>query len=237
MINPALLIADIVYPCSCVSCMMPVGSREYHLCAGCRERLKVAGRSCPVCGGLLKNGGCGLCSTRKFYPERNIAVYEYDDVIRKLLHGLKFHGLRNIYRNFIPLMAETAADIYSDSNAVTYVPMSGRKEAERGYNQSGLIAGGMAGMLSIPCVNFLAERRGFKTQRELGRTDRYINVIDRYRPVNIKILKHKTIILVDDVFTTGATINECARQLLAAGAGKVYSMAVARADPENIDNI
>lgn len=237
MNNPAVIIADLLYPCSCVSCGSPVNSNEYHLCKSCRDRLKTAAHSCTVCGGMLNGPECAICSTRIFYPSRNVAVYEYGDVIKMLLHGLKFQRLKNIYKNFIPLMADVAGDIFGDAQVITFVPMSARKEAERGYNQSGLIAGGMGRALSLPCVTLLAERRGFRTQRELGRTDRYINVIDRYKAVNIKKIKHKTVILVDDVFTTGATINECSRQLLLNGAEKVYSIAVARADPENVDNI
>jgi len=238
MTRCAGLIGDLIFPSCCVSCGRFVTFSENHLCPSCRGLLKPAENSCSICGGFVRTGEpCVLCSSRKFYPERNITLFEYDRLLKGLLHGLKFGGLKDIHRNFIPGLAAAFMEFSPEPDWVTFVPMNRRKEAERGYNQSMLLAEGLAGMLSVPCRAFLQERGGYEKQRELGKTARYINVIDRYRAVNINLLKDRTVVLVDDVFTTGATINECARQLLDKGAFKVFTLTVARANPENIENI
>jgi ComF family protein len=164
----------------------------------------------------------------------NIPVYEYSGSVKKLLHGLKFRSLRNAYRIFVPEMAAAVASMAVKPDLITPVPMSRRKLAKRGYNQSFLIAAALGRELGIPCVQLLKERPGFRSQRGLGRLERYINVIDRYKAHDINKFNGRTVLLVDDVFTTGSTINECSRQLLRCGAYAVYSITVARADPDKL---
>ncbi len=228
------LIVDIVFPCFCVNCGKWVRSVDYHICPGCRSYIKPAEKSCSVCGGLLDPGGCIICGTRKVYTAGNVPVYEYSGSVKKLLHGLKFRSLKGAYMNFVPEMTRAAFGLPQVPELVTFVPMSRRKQAARGYNQSRLIAQAIGRELGIPCIRVLRERAGYRSQRGLGRVDRYINVIDRYKACNINKFTGRTILLVDDVFTTGSTINECSRQLLLCGAAAVYSVTAARADPDKI---
>ncbi len=232
MLKMLKVVLDLVFPCSCVNCGKWVRSADYHICPGCRSDIRPAENSCAVCGGLLDSGNCTICRSRKVFVKGNIPVYEYDGSVKKLLHGLKFHSLRNAYMNFIPEMARAAAGLPVKPDLITFVPMSRRKQAERGYNQSALIARAIGRNLGIPYVRVLMERSGYRSQRGLGRVDRYINVIDRYKACDIIKFTGRTILLVDDVFTTGSTINECSRQLLRCGASAVYSITVARADPD-----
>lgn len=234
MIKILHFLLDILFPCSCVNCGRWVRGLDYHLCRECRTDLKPAEKGCPVCGGMTDSGECPICLSRKVFMTGNIPVYEYGGSVKKLLHGLKFRSLRNAYRNFIPEMAGAASRMAVKPDLITFVPMSRRKLAERGYNQSGLIAQAIGRELGIPCVRTLRERGGFRSQRGLGRVERYINVIDRYKACSINKFRDRTILLVDDVFTTGSTINECSRQLLRCGAYAVYSITVARADPDKI---
>lgn len=227
-------IIDIVFPCFCVNCGKWVCGADYHICPVCRGDIRKAVNSCSVCGSLHGSGNCPICQSRKVFMKGNIPVYEYDGNVKKLLHGLKFHSLRNAYRNFVPEMASAAAGLPVKPDLVTFVPMSRRKLAERGYNQSALIARAIGRDLGIPYARVLRERGGFRSQRGLGRVERYINVIDRYKACNINKFTGRTVLLVDDVFTTGSTINECSRQLLRCGAYAVYSVTVARADPDKI---
>lgn len=232
MLKMLNLIVDIVFPCFCVNCGKWVRGKDYHICPVCSRDIKPAENSCSVCGGMPDSGTCTICHSRKVYMERNIPVYEYSGSIKKLLHGLKFHSLRNAYRFFVPEMARVAAGLPVKPDLVTSVPMNRRKLGERGYNQSALIARAIGMDLGIPYARVLRERGGFRSQRGLGRVDRYINVIDRYKACNINKFTGRTVLLVDDVFTTGSTINECSRQLLRCGAYAVYSVTVARADPD-----
>jgi len=207
MINILNFILDILFPSICINCGARVRGLDYHICPYCRDELKPAENSCPVCGGLVNSGDCTICNSRKVYMSGNIPVYEYSGSVKKLLHGLKFHSLRNAYRIFVPGMAAAAASIVVKPDLITPVPMSRRKLAERGYNQSFLIASALGRYLDIPCVHLLKERPGFRSQRGLGRLERYINVIDRYKACDINKFSGRTVLLVDDVFTTGSTIN------------------------------
>ncbi len=230
MINPLGLAFDLVFSSFCVNCGSWVRSRENNICPECRLKMLRVRSACPLCGGALIDGECGICSSRKLYYARNFVLFEYEGCVKKALHGLKFRGLRNIYRNFIPEMADILRELPAVPDIVTFVPMSRSKMAERGYNQAALMAGAFAASAGAACLPLLRERRGFTSQRLLGNIDRYINVIDRYEVINVNKFMGRTILLVDDIFTTGATINECSRQLMIHGALQVFTFAVARAE-------
>ena len=83
----------------------------------------------------------------------------------------------------------------------------------------------------------IKEKHNFKIQKKLGYRDRFLNIINRYKAKNGNIMKGKGVLIVDDIFTTGATINECARILLSAGADRVYSLTIASADIKRLDKI
>ena len=91
--------------------------------------------------------------------------------------------------------------------------------------------------LLIYCEEILIENRNTISQRSLNYSGRFINVIDRYETVNNNKLINKVILLIDDVFTTGATINECSRKLILSGAAKVFSITVVRSDLKRLENV
>jgi predicted amidophosphoribosyltransferase len=115
--------------------------------------------------------------------------------------------------------------------------MNRKKFAARGYNQSELLAVSMSKASGIPFLRLLREKKGSSHQREFSSSARYINVIDRYETLGEYNLSEKTILLIDDVFTTGATINECSRILSSAGVRSVFSLTVARSDLKKLENI
>ncbi|MBN2401082.1 MAG: ComF family protein [Spirochaetes bacterium] len=124
-------------------------------------------------------------------------------------------------------------------DVVTCVPINRKKKAERGFNQSEVIARELAKNIQKAYHPFLREKHNYKTQRKLGYRDRFLNILGRYAvknpDLNRKYIKGKKIIIIDDVFTTGATINECARILKSFGADRVYSLTIARADIKRVD--
>jgi ComF family protein len=105
--------------------------------------------------------------------------------------------------------------------------MEAGKQWRRGFNQSELIARSMARLTGIPYARTLAEVASSGTQKTLSLTDRFINTIGRYGVIGPS-LAGKTVLIVDDVLTTGATINECARVLRDAGCSDVYALVLAR---------
>jgi competence protein ComFC len=109
------------------------------------------------------------------------------------------------------------------------------KKWERGFNQSELIAKWLSVRLNKPYISLLEEKSRYKTQRMLGYRERFLNILDRYKILNIKKISGKNILIIDDVFTTGATINECARIIKSFGAEKVYSLTMARANIKRVE--
>jgi competence protein ComFC len=112
-----------------------------------------------------------------------------------------------------------------------------KKERARGYNQSALIAEGIAKALGKPFKLLLREKENSMVQRDLNYTERFINVIDRYEIIENSRIIDKNILVVDDVFTTGATLNECSRSLITGGAEKVFTFALARSDLRRAENL
>ena len=229
--------ADILFPVKCVSCGDPVLSFDRGICPDCSRKLVFISDGCPRCSGIIYDKTCTICSHREFYPEKNIILFEYKEAAMKLVHALKFKGIRSIAEAFIPYACERIGEIAAEFDIITSVPMLRKKVKSRGYNQSAVIAEGVAKKLGKFYLPILRERENSLVQRDLNYTERFINVIDRYEIIENNRIIDKKILVVDDVFTTGATLNECSRCVLAGGASKVFTFAVARSDLRRPDSI
>ena len=237
MIQVVTLFIDFIFPCYCVSCGKPVSSSSNHLCRECSGKLKPLSGGCGICSSILHENACLFCNSRKFYPAKHISVFEYNDVVKSIMHSLKFGRLRGVYKNLIPFLLNSIESIENEIDLITFIPMNRKKQGLRGYNQSMLASRAISAALTVPCCRLLEEKGGSIAQREFGYAGRFINVIDRYQIVNKSKIEGKTVLIVDDIFTTGATVNECARQLLSAGAERVFSLTMARADLKKLENI
>jgi competence protein ComFC len=230
------MILDIVSPSRCVACGRPVGSMQYDICRSCFGKIAKIQNGCPVCSGSFEDGYCGICSERAFYPKKNIAIAEYSGIMRILLQKLKFNGMKRLHVPIALLVLDELSRHDVTADIITCVPMNGHKKWKRGFNQSELIAKLISKRSNIPFCRLLKEKPRAATQRELGQRHRFINVINRYDVIGGKDIKGSAILIIDDVFTTGATINECSRVLLKAGASDVYAITVARSNVKRLEN-
>ena len=228
---------DLIFPCSCVSCGAAVSSAMNHLCSSCNNQMKEADNGCTVCSSELHEGRCSICSERKFYPSRNISLFNYCSVSKAAIHSLKFEGIKHVNRVFIPHICGRIGDFNRKIDIITSVPMNKKKFIKRGYNQSKLLALGVSRKTGIDFGEILTEKKNSAQQRSLNYSERFINVIDRYETVNNNKFKDKVILLIDDVFTTGATVNECSRKLILSGAAEVFSITVVRSDLKKLENV
>ena len=231
------LLLDFFFPCYCISCGVPISSRSNYLCINCRSTLPFATNNCERCGSVLHDGLCLFCNNREVYISKHISIFEYRGTAKAALHGLKFKGLKNIAMIFPDYIVSAIDSMNEQIDIVTYVPMSWKKLRARGYNHCELIAKCVASKRGFCFKKTLEENKGYIAQREFGDKERFINVIDRYRVISKSNLFGKSVLIIDDVFTTGATVNECARKLLEAGAAKVFSVTIARADIKKLENI
>ncbi len=232
-----LILADILFPCFCVSCGNFVLSSDNNICKTCAASLEILNDGCPLCCGIMVDGHCTICEDREFYPEKNIIVFEYKNVVMDAIHALKFRGRKKVCKAFIPYLKEKLDDIKSEIDIITFVPMLKDKIKKRGYNQSRLFASSIAEEWGKPLEKLLRERSKSGVQRDLNYTERFINVIDRYEITDRFRITDKNILIIDDVFTTGATLNECARCLKNAGAKRVFTGAIARSDIRKPDSV
>jgi len=232
-----IFLLDLIFPCRCVSCGDPVSSSMNHLCLKCRSSMTVPENACSICSGTVNDGLCSICGDRMFYPAAHASLFHYEKVSKAAIHSLKFDGMKHIYKIFIPFICKKMEEFNVKFDIITSVPMNRKKLVKRGYNQSKLLAKGVCRKTGIDFYELLEEQKNTMQQRSLNYSERFINVIDRYETVNNAKFQNKVILLIDDVFTTGATINECSRKLILSGASKVFSITLVRSDLKKLENV
>lgn len=183
-----------------------------------------------MCGAPSAVSVCEICRDRIFFPARSLIISEYTGVMKNIIRAVKFKaGVRPVKylaekgQSFL-LKNEVFPDL------ITCVPMNRKKRKKRGYNQAELIARALADLTGIRFLMLLNENENTVSQKKLSFEERFINVLGRYYPVRPGRCTGKKILIVDDVFTTGATLNECSRLLLEAGASEITTLTFARAD-------
>jgi ComF family protein len=206
------------------------------LCAACRAAIVEvpAGLGCARCGGAGGRPGvaCARCRTHPpaFTTARALGPYVGGfpgNVLSRTVQHLKYHGERGLAGPLADLLAEHyphAGDVL-----VVPVPLHRSRLRARGYNQALLLARGLARRRHLAVAPRMLERvRATAEHATLGATARRANVRGAFRVRPGCTLTHGTVVLVDDVFTTGATADACAQALRAAGAGAVHVYTVGR---------
>lgn len=229
------LLLNLISPPRCMACNRKMSVYETaKFCHKCGENYhKVNSKVCRICGkpiGSTSDDTCRLCKEQKFYINQNVSRYLYKGSIKDAVQNMKFKRKQWIAFEFGRSMVETVKEHYSDINfdLVLYVPMTKLSVVNRGFNQSLEIAEIISESLKIPIeYNILHKKINTKTQSGLGRKERFENVKNAFFIRHSEKLTDKVILLIDDVYTTGATINECARMLKKSGALAVYSATVA----------
>ncbi len=179
---------------------------------------------------LDSEGRCGLCRSGLRGFDAAYCYGSYEGALRELIHLYKYGRVRTLAKPLGDLLA-AALPREERFDAITAVPLHWRREWQRGFNQSELLARTMAARYGIPVVPALRRVRATKTQAGLSNTRRHQNVATAFEcRRGAHALAAKRILLIDDVMTTGATAAACARALKRAGAAKVALLTVARVD-------
>lgn len=218
---------DVLFPPRCVGC----GSYGAYMCERCLETApRAAGDRCPRCWLKVSDERCPACNahTPAFTAMRS--AFSYGGLARDAVLALKFNGVSALAPSMAAPMARALHEWSPPVDIIVPVPLGGLRRRTRGYNQSELLAGEVARACGIP-IERKALRRTRRTAPQTRQPDavsRRENVRGAFgagrRPVSGNIL------LVDDVSTTGATLDACARALLENGAGRVYAVTFARED-------
>src|ERR1700677_2960390 len=233
--HAARLALDIALPTLCVACREPVHGEG--VCATCWAKLSfIAPPFCPRLGlSFVYDPGPGLLSMEAIsdppaYARARAAV-RYDDVARTLVHALKYQDRTDLAPAMGRWMARAGRELLDDADALIPVPLHGRGGGTRRYNQSGALARSIERQSGVRVVSE-ALRRVRPTQQQVGlsRSQRASNVQGAFKVAADRgnDIAGRRVILIDDVLTSGATVDACARALLRAKAASVDVLVFAR---------
>ena len=213
-------ILDILFPPRCVFCKEILKSGETGICGKCQEKLSwIVGREAEQ-----KFEFVSLC----------VSPLWYQGDVRESIHRFKFNDHSWYAKVYGVFVSQAILDHLSDKfDLITWVPLSSKSLKKRGYDQAKLLATEAAHHLDCFVVGVLRKVRNTDTQSRIKEDSaRRANVLGAYEVIDPKLVAEKRILLIDDVVTTGATLSECARILLTAGAKDVVCAAFARARGE-----
>lgn len=217
---------DLFFPPRCVVC----GSPESFLCARCAESLPTATLPrCGVCWRPLTRSPCGKCADSSPAFEGLRSPYVFEGGARELVHGLKYNHQTVLAEPMTELMSQFLRDDPLPADVLVPVPLFPRRTRVRGYNQSALLARSLSKTLALPVdEQTLVRVRNTASQAGTSNADeRKLNVRDAFS-CRDRRLSGKRVLLVDDVSTTGATLDACAQALKSAGAQAVWALTFAR---------
>ncbi len=230
-------VCDIIFPPQCLSCAENNLPAEGIFCSSCLEKIRlITGSLCPICGIPFLNSPaeshiCGNCLENRPYYTQARSMASFETIIMDAIHKFKYGRNITIGNSLGSCMADFSfPDFdYSKYSLLIPVPLHIKRLRERGFNQSLLLAQKLGKKYRLPVSFSLLKRRKFTlTQTGLNKKERGKNIKGAFAVLDRQKVSGKNIILIDDVYTTGATINECAKVLLKAGAEQVAVLTLAR---------
>lgn len=225
-------LVDLIYPPRCPLCHDILSAGEKRICRTCAGKLPfVRGAVCTRCGKPLAEGAgplCHDCGQEEHFFTQGIGIFLYEDLMRKSLHTFKYQGRRE-YAGFYGLAAcKYGGDTLRRWNPqiIMPVPVHPSRKRQRGYNQAELIGRALSGHMGIPVeTGCVVRREKTKAQKELSRTERMENLRHAFAPGK-KPVRWARILLVDDIYTTGSTMDAVSRILLEMGAEEIYTLSI-----------
>jgi ComF family protein len=227
---------DLLLPSFCLACEKPLGpTPELLFCPDCLEGIHcVTSPLCPCCGRvyLVAAGGdhhCGACLSTPLHFSQARAIFLYEEPVKEVIHRFKYQGKTACLPTFarfaknLPQMAEMEG-----ADWIIPVPLHPSRLRERGFNQALLLARAFFPKDHRIASDILIRTRPTEPQTNFNGTARRANLKNAFAVVKPLRLAGKKILLVDDVFTTGTTVNECARVLKKSGAAEVMVLTLAR---------
>jgi ComF family protein len=230
---------NLLYPAACPACEGTMPAPEF--CKRCRDAITTPTTPlCPTCGDPFRTAGdsnhpCGRCLSRppRFNRARACAIYhtgETAGALAPVLQRYKYNRDVTLARPLGKLMAERCPLPLADYDVIMPVPLHVARLRWRGFNQAQLLCHAVAARHPIPIDALSVERlRATRPQVQLNEADRRRNVAGAFRVNRPDQVRGRRVLLVDDVLTTGATVDECSRSLLRAGARSVDALVLARA--------
>lgn len=226
-----------MFPSKCISCDEEINHDSLGLCASCWKKIDFHSEpACQICSQPFEYEGnnlCTLCLEKRPFYYKAYSVFKFNENSKELIHKFKYKDKTHFTPYFADLMVKTAAEAFKDADFIISVPLHRLKLLKRLYNQASLLARRISKLTDIEYIPNLLKRIKYTIpQSGLSKKEREKNVknafkIDLKRAKGIN-LTNKNVILIDDVMTTGATINACTSELLKAGCAKVSIITLAK---------
>lgn len=223
-------ILDLIFPIKCLDC----GKEGDWLCDKCFKKIKFQeNQLCPVCHKQEKNGRlCPACRRQKSIDALLIACHYQDEIVQKIIHFLKYRYVRGLR----PLFGRMLAEFISRNNFGPFqnffilpIPLHKKRERFRGFNQAEIIAEELAKIIKIPVnKNILRRSKHTSAQANLKAKQRSKNIKNAFVLASGLEIMGKSAILIDDVYTTGSTMNEAAGVLKKAGVKEIIGFVIAK---------
>lgn len=228
-LHPALVLfnafVDFIYPPACLLCGSRLEKDEPFVCRVCRQRFEFIEE--PVRDGQhYQRKMLG-----KVWFTHSVAFFHYSPGMQKLIHCLKYQNSSRLLDLLGDEMSRRMMLIPQcmGADSLVPVPLHATRRRERGYNQSLLLAQRISHETGIPVLNHCLKRTRYTTQQaKLSKERRFSNVKGAFIVQHPEFVKTRKLLVVDDVLTTGSTINECAHALVQAGAEQVVALTIVR---------
>lgn len=230
------LVLDTILPPRCLGCNEQVGEQGA-LCSECWSELKFLGSPCcATCGQpfaytIGEGAKCAACMAKTPHYDAARAVFRYDDASRKLITGFKYADRTHGAASYANWLARAGSELIAKSDVIAPVPLHWRRLFSRRYNQAALLSAALAKQAGLPHIPDLMHRvKHTPPQASLSRNARKKNVRGAFAIAekNKAEVKDRRVLLIDDVTTTGATIEACARALKKVGASEVFVLTLAK---------
>ena len=199
----------------CDECIKQISFNNGHVCLRCGTRIA------PT------QSFCANCNFDTVYFDKAYSPFVYEGDVVKLIYQVKFGGhagILDVLANYVAFMVDKHK---IDFDEVCFVPMTQQSQRERGYNQAQILAQRICELVGTTPIDVLVKKKQTQRQEMLGRAERKKNVDNAFAVVDKSKVKNKSILLLDDVKTTGATLNNCAKALKRAGATRVVCVTLA----------
>jgi ComF family protein len=218
---------DLLFPKWCIGC----GREGNFICSSCRKLLpRLTPPLCPQCGRPQpENSLCPSCASWQATIDGIRAPFRFEGLVRTAIHQLKYRNLRALSETLAGFLGDYLATSPLPVAVLVPVPIHDQRLRERGYNQSSLLAQELAKLTGLPLVaDCLIRQRPASPQARTGTVvERRSNVAGAFTCRNQR-LKNESVLLIDDVATSGATLDACAVALKDAGVNSVWGLTLAR---------